>query len=223
MTVSHLPVHCAMGKSGSFPLPCGCRIRGSPTPISALIPAATMVTAGIFRSRECRPVRTFDSRCVSSSSRSRFLYGILVSGRTTSSARCVLNVVTARYMTVALGVLRMRGLSHLITHAFSSPAFSWQRVRLIAMHHDRIFATWASVEEERDVITADRVAGADRRSFFLWLLFERLDHHCDACCSERGAMGRVGRVLGADCRCVHYRVLFVPDVLPRFSRQAALG
>ena len=69
----------------------------------------------------------------------------------------------------------------------------------------------------------NRVACLDRRAIFLGLLFEGLDHHCNARCRRSGAIRRDHRVLGADPRRVHYRLLFVPDVLPGLSRQAAVA
>ena len=115
----------AMGKSAQFPLHVWLpdSMEG-PTPISALIHAATMVTAGIFMVARMSPLFEFTETALSS---------MLVIGGITTLFMALLAIVQndikrvvaystlsqLGYMTVALGASAYSaGVFHLMTHAF---------------------------------------------------------------------------------------------------------
>ena len=126
----------AMGKSAQFPLHVWLpdSMEG-PTPISALIHAATMVTAGIFMVTRMSPL--FELSDVA-------LNFILVIGSITALFMGFLGIIQndikrvvaystlsqLGYMTVALGVSAYNvAVFHLMTHAFLKPCCSWVLVR----------------------------------------------------------------------------------------------
>jgi NADH-quinone oxidoreductase subunit L len=135
----------AMGKSAQVPLHVWLpdSMEG-PTPISALIHAATMVTAGIFMVARMSPLfeGSVDARTF-----------VLVIGATTGLFMGLLGVVAndikrvvaystlsqLGYMTVALGVSAYSaGIFHLETHAFfKALLFLAAGSVIIAMHHEQ--------------------------------------------------------------------------------------
>ena len=135
----------AMGKSAQMPLHVWLpdSMEG-PTPISALIHAATMVTAGIFMVARMSPL--FE---LSDTARSV----ILVIGATTAFFMGLIGVVTndikrviaystlsqLGYMTVALGASAYASsIFHLMTHAFfKALLFLAAGSVIIAMHHEQ--------------------------------------------------------------------------------------
>ena len=135
----------AMGKSAQVPLHVWLpdSMEG-PTPISALIHAATMVTAGIFMVARMSPL--FES----SDAALRF---ILFIGATTALFMGFLGIIQndikrvvaystlsqLGYMTVALGVSAYSaGVFHLMTHAFfKALLFLAAGSVIIGMHHDQ--------------------------------------------------------------------------------------
>ncbi len=135
----------AMGKSAQVPLHVWLpdSMEG-PTPISALIHAATMVTAGIFMVARMSPL--FDLSTDS-------LHVVLVIGATTALFMGFLGVVSndikrvvaystlsqLGYMTVALGAGAYgAGIFHLMTHAFfKALLFLAAGSVIIAMHHEQ--------------------------------------------------------------------------------------
>jgi NADH-quinone oxidoreductase subunit L len=135
----------AMGKSAQVPLHVWLpdSMEG-PTPISALIHAATMVTAGIFMVARMSPL--FE---LSDTARSV----VLVIGATTAFFMGLLGVVNndikrviaystlsqLGYMTVALGVSAYSaGIFHLMTHAFfKALLFLAAGSVIMAMHHEQ--------------------------------------------------------------------------------------
>ncbi len=135
----------AMGKSAQVPLHVWLpdSMEG-PTPISALIHAATMVTAGIFMVARMSPL--FEGSDVA-------LSFILVIGATTALFMGFLGIIQndikrvvaystlsqLGYMTVALGVSAYSaGVFHLMTHAFfKALLFLAAGSVIIGMHHDQ--------------------------------------------------------------------------------------
>ena len=135
----------AMGKSAQVPLHVWLpdSMEG-PTPISALIHAATMVTAGIFMVARMSPLFELSETALSF---------VLVIGATTAFFMGLLGLVQndikrvvaystlsqLGYMTVALGVSAYSaGIFHLMTHAFfKALLFLGAGSVIIAMHHEQ--------------------------------------------------------------------------------------
>jgi NADH-quinone oxidoreductase subunit L len=135
----------AMGKSAQVPLHVWLpdSMEG-PTPISALIHAATMVTAGIFMVARMSPLFELSSTALSF---------VLVIGATTALFMGFLGIVQndikrvvaystlsqLGYMTVALGASAYAaGIFHLATHAFfKALLFLAAGSVIIAMHHEQ--------------------------------------------------------------------------------------
>ena len=135
----------AMGKSAQVPLHIWLpdSMEG-PTPISALIHAATMVTAGIFMVARMSPLFELSETALSF---------VLVIGSTTAFFMGLIGIVSndikrvvaystlsqLGYMTVALGVSAYAaGIFHLMTHAFfKALLFLAAGSVIIAMHHEQ--------------------------------------------------------------------------------------
>jgi NADH-quinone oxidoreductase subunit L len=135
----------AMGKSAQVPLHVWLpdSMEG-PTPISALIHAATMVTAGIFMVARMSPLFELSETALSF---------VLLIGATTALFMGFLGIVNndikrvvaystlsqLGYMTVALGVSAYAGaIFHLMTHAFfKALLFLAAGSVIIAMHHEQ--------------------------------------------------------------------------------------
>jgi NADH-quinone oxidoreductase subunit L len=135
----------AMGKSAQMPLHVWLpdSMEG-PTPISALIHAATMVTAGIFMVARMSPLFELSETALST---------VLIIGATTALFMGMLGIVNndikrviaystlsqLGYMTVALGVSAYgAGIFHLMTHAFfKALLFLAAGSVIMAMHHEQ--------------------------------------------------------------------------------------
>ncbi len=135
----------AMGKSAQVPLHVWLpdSMEG-PTPISALIHAATMVTAGIFMVARMSPLFEYSDAALSF---------VLIIGATTALFMGFLGIVNndikrvvaystlsqLGYMTVALGVSAYSAaIFHLMTHAFfKALLFLAAGAVIIAMHHEQ--------------------------------------------------------------------------------------
>ena len=135
----------AMGKSAQFPLHVWLpdSMEG-PTPISALIHAATMVTAGIFMVSRMSPLFELSQAALSV---------VLVIGGITAFFMALIAVVQydikrviaystlsqLGYMTVALGASAYSvGMFHLMTHAFfKAVLFLGAGSVIIALHHEQ--------------------------------------------------------------------------------------
>jgi NADH-quinone oxidoreductase subunit L len=135
----------AMGKSAQFPLHVWLpdSMEG-PTPISALIHAATMVTAGIFMVARMSPLFELSDAALSF---------VLVIGSITALFMGFLGIIQndikrvvaystlsqLGYMTVALGASAYQvGVFHLMTHAFfKALLFLAAGAVIISMHHDQ--------------------------------------------------------------------------------------
>jgi NADH-quinone oxidoreductase subunit L len=135
----------AMGKSAQMPLHVWLpdSMEG-PTPISALIHAATMVTAGIFMVARMSPVFEVSETALSFvlviGASTAFLMGLL--GLVQNDIKRVVAYSTLSqlgYMTVALGVSAYAGaIFHLMTHAFfKALLFLAAGSVIIAMHHEQ--------------------------------------------------------------------------------------
>ena len=135
----------AMGKSAQFPLHVWLpdSMEG-PTPISALIHAATMVTAGIFMVARMSPLFELSDVALSFviviGAITAFFMGIL--GIVQNDIKRVVAYSTLSqlgYMTVALGVSAYSvGIFHLMTHAFfKALLFLAAGSVIIAMHHEQ--------------------------------------------------------------------------------------
>ncbi len=135
----------AMGKSAQFPLHVWLpdSMEG-PTPISALIHAATMVTAGIFMVARMSPMFEFSEAALSF---------VMIIGAITALFMGFLGIIQndikrviaystlsqLGYMTVALGASAYSAaIFHLMTHAFfKALLFLAAGSVIIAMHHDQ--------------------------------------------------------------------------------------
>ena len=135
----------AMGKSAQFPLHVWLpdSMEG-PTPISALIHAATMVTAGIFMVARMSPLFELSETALSF---------VIVIGAITTLFMGLIAIVQndikrvvaystlshLGYMTVALGASAYAaGMFHLVTHAFfKAVLFLGAGSVIIAMHHEQ--------------------------------------------------------------------------------------
>jgi len=135
----------AMGKSAQVPLHVWLpdSMEG-PTPISALIHAATMVTAGVFMVARMSPLFELSETALSA---------VLVIGATTAFFTGLIGIVQndikrvvaystlsqLGYMTVALGASAYdAGIFHLMTHAFfKALLFLGAGSVIIAMHHEQ--------------------------------------------------------------------------------------
>jgi NADH-quinone oxidoreductase subunit L len=135
----------AMGKSAQVPLHAWLpdSMEG-PTPISALIHAATMVTAGIFMVARMSPLFELSETALSFvlfiGSTTAFFMGLV--GIVNNDIKRVIAYSTISqlgYMTVALGVSAYgAGIFHLMTHAFfKALLFLAAGSVIIAMHHEQ--------------------------------------------------------------------------------------
>jgi len=135
----------AMGKSAQFPLHVWLpdSMEG-PTPISALIHAATMVTAGIFMVARMSPLFELSPTALSVvliiGAITAFFMGLL--GLVMNDIKRVVAYSTLSqlgYMTVALGASAYAaGMFHLVTHAFfKALLFLAAGSVIIALHHEQ--------------------------------------------------------------------------------------
>jgi NADH-quinone oxidoreductase subunit L len=135
----------AMGKSAQVPLHVWLpdSMEG-PTPISALIHAATMVTAGIFMVARMSPLYELSETALSVvmiiGATTAFLMGLI--GLVQNDIKRVVAYSTLSqlgYMTAALGASAYAaGIFHLMTHAFfKALLFLAAGSVIIAMHHDQ--------------------------------------------------------------------------------------
>ncbi|MEJ2514491.1 MAG: NADH-quinone oxidoreductase subunit L [Gammaproteobacteria bacterium] len=158
----------AMGKSAQVPLHVWLpdSMEG-PTPISALIHAATMVTAGIFMVARMSPLYELSDTALSV---------VLVIGATTAFFMGLLGLVQQDikrviaystlsqlgYMTVALGVSAYAaGIFHLTTHAFfKALLFLAAGSVIIGMHHEQDMRRMGGLRRYMPVTYACALVGA---------------------------------------------------------------
>jgi len=158
----------AMGKSAQVPLHVWLpdSMEG-PTPISALIHAATMVTAGIFMVARMSPLFELSETALSF---------VLIIGATTALFMGFLGLVNndikrvvaystlsqLGYMTVALGVSAYSvAIFHLMTHAFfKALLFLAAGAVIIAMHHEQDMRKMGGLRHRMPVTYWTSVIGA---------------------------------------------------------------
>ncbi len=218
----------AMGKSAQVPLHVWLpdSMEG-PTPISALIHAATMVTAGIFMVARMSPLFELSETA---------LAFVTVIGATTALFMAFLGIVQndikrvvaystlsqLGYMTVALGVSAYSAaIFHLMTHAFfKALLFLAAGSVIIAMHHEQDLRRMGGLRKcDADHLgnRADRLARPRRHPALRGVLLEGRDHRGGAPLQDPRQRLRLLRGAG---RRVHHGVLLVPDAVPRVPRQA---
>jgi len=158
----------AMGKSAQFPLHVWLpdSMEG-PTPISALIHAATMVTAGIFMVARMSPLYELSETA---------LAVVMVIGAITALAMALVAIVQndikrvvaystlsqLGYMTVALGASAYAaGIFHLVTHAFfKALLFLGAGSVIIALHHEQDMRRMGGMKKYMPVTYLTMVIGA---------------------------------------------------------------
>ncbi|MFP5404949.1 MAG: NADH-quinone oxidoreductase subunit L [Gammaproteobacteria bacterium] len=157
----------AMGKSAQVPLHTWLpdSMEG-PTPISALIHAATMVTAGIFMVARMSPLYEFSDTAL----------GVVITiGAITALAMGLVGIVQndikrviaystlsqLGYMTVALGASAYSiAIFHLMTHAFfKALLFLGAGSVIIAMHHDQDIRNMGGLRKYMPVTTLTFLVG----------------------------------------------------------------
>jgi len=158
----------AMGKSAQVPLHVWLpdSMEG-PTPISALIHAATMVTAGIFMVARMSPLFELSETALSL---------VTVVGATTALFMAFLGIVQndikrvvaystlsqLGYMTVALGVSAYSAaIFHLMTHAFfKALLFLAAGSVIIAMHHEQDLRRMGGLRRQMPITWATALIGS---------------------------------------------------------------
>ena len=221
----------AMGKSAQFPLHVWLpdSMEG-PTPISALIHAATMVTAGIFMVARMSPLFEMSDTALSF---------VLIIGAITALFMGFLGIVQndikrvvaystlsqLGYMTVALGASAYQvAIFHLMTHAFFK-ALAIPR-RRFGDHGHASRSRYpqhgrpAQVHENHLDHFAGRIAGADRHAVSLRVSIRRTALS-KRCIFRKFAGSRV-RLFCRARRRVCYGFLFVPHVFLGVPRQRAV-
>jgi NADH-quinone oxidoreductase subunit L len=158
----------AMGKSAQFPLHVWLpdSMEG-PTPISALIHAATMVTAGIFMVARMSPLFELSETALSFVlviGAITALFMALVALVQTDIKRVVAYSTLSQlgYMTVALGASAYAaGMFHLVTHAFfKALLFLGAGSVIIAMHHEQDMRRMGGLRKYMPVTYATMMVGA---------------------------------------------------------------
>ena len=183
----------AMGKSAQVPLHVWLpdSMEG-PTPISALIHAATMVTAGIFMVARMSPLFELSDAALSF---------VLVVGATTAFFMGLLGIVQhdvkrvvaystlsqLGYMTAALGASAYSAaMFHLVTHAFfKALLFLAAGSVIIAMHHEQDMRNMGGLRRFLPIHLRNepyRFFGPDWFSWHRRLLFQRRHHRSNSPC-----------------------------------------
>jgi NADH-quinone oxidoreductase subunit L len=220
----------AMGKSAQFPLHVWLpdSMEG-PTPISALIHAATMVTAGIFMVARMSPLFELSDTA---------LNFVLVIGAITALFMGFLGIIQndikrvvaystlsqLGYMTVALGASAYSvAVFHLMTHAFfKALLFLAAGSVIMGVHHNQDIRWMGGLRKYMPITwitVAAGLAGPDRHAVLRRLLLQGQHHRGGAFQSSAGCRLRALRGAG---RRVRHRLLFVPHVLPGVPRQGAV-
>jgi hypothetical protein len=219
----------AMGKSAQFPLHVWLpdSMEG-PTPISALIHAATMVTAGIFMVARMSPLFELSDTALSF---------ILVIGAITALFMGFLGIIQndikrvvaystlsqLGYMTVALGASAYSvAVFHLMTHAFfKALLFLAAGSVIIGMHHNQDIRWMGGVRKYMPITWITSLLGSLALiGTPLFAGFYSKDSiieavHLSTCRARL-------RLLRGDGGRVRHGLLFVPHVLPGLPRQGTL-
>ena len=220
----------AMGKSAQFPLHVWLpdSMEG-PTPISALIHAATMVTAGIFMVARMSPLFELSDTA---------LTFVLVIGAITALFMGFLGIIQndikrvvaystlsqLGYMTVALGASAYSvAVFHLMTHAFfKALLFLGAGSVIIGMHHNQDIRCMGGLRKYMPITWITSLLGSLAligTPFFSG--FYSKDSIIEAV-HESHLLGLGLRLLRGAGRRVRHGLLFVPHVLPGVPRQGAL-
>ncbi len=221
----------AMGKSAQFPLHVWLpdSMEG-PTPISALIHAATMVTAGIFMVSRMSPLFELSDTALSF---------VIVIGAITTLFMALIAIVQTDikrvvaystlsqlgYMTMALGASAYSvAIFHLMTHAFfKAVLFLGAGSVIIAMHHEqdmRKHGRPAQVHADHLRHDADRRHRQCRPAALRRLLLQGLDHRGGA--SFPGAAAPASPISASLAGGLRRRPVFLPPDLLRLPRRGAL-
>ncbi len=158
----------AMGKSAQVPLHVWLpdSMEG-PTPISALIHAATMVTAGIFMVARMSPLFELSATALSFvllvGAATAFFMGLI--GLVQNDIKRVVAYSTLSqlgYMTAALGASAYAaGIFHLMTHAFfKALLFLAAGSVIIAMHHDQDMRNMGGLRKYMPITWATALIGS---------------------------------------------------------------
>ena len=158
----------AMGKSAQVPLHVWLpdSMEG-PTPISALIHAATMVTAGIFMVARMSPLFELSTTALSFvllvGAATAFFMGLI--GLVQNDIKRVVAYSTLSqlgYMTAALGASAYAaGIFHLMTHAFfKALLFLAAGSVIIAMHHDQDIRNMGGLRKYMPITWATALIGS---------------------------------------------------------------
>jgi len=142
LTAAGILIFCgAVGKSAQFPLHVWLPdAMEGPTPVSALIHAATMVAAGVYMMARVYPIMTADALLVVASigAITAFISAtIAVAQNDIKKVLAYSTISQLGYMVMALGVgAYVAGLFHLVTHAmFKAGLFLGSGSVIHAMHH----------------------------------------------------------------------------------------
>ena len=221
----------AMGKSAQFPLHVWLpdSMEG-PTPISALIHAATMVTAGIFMVARMSPLFELSDTALSV---------VLVIGAITALFMGLLGIIQndikrvvaystlsqLGYMTVALGASAYSvAVFHLMTHAFfKALLFLAAGSVIIGMHHDQDIRNMGGLRKYMPITWITSLLGSLAligTPFFAG--FYSKDQHHRGGARQPAARARASRTFAVTAGRVRHRVLLLPHVLPGLPRPGAL-
>ncbi len=220
----------AMGKSAQFPLHVWLpdSMEG-PTPISALIHAATMVTAGIFMVARMSPLFELSDTALSF---------VLVIGAITALFMGFLGIIQndikrvvaystlsqLGYMTVALGASAYSvAVFHLMTHAFfKALLFLAAGSVIIGMHHDQDIRNMGGLRKYMPITWITSLLGSlaliGTPLFAGFYSKDASSRRCTPATCRAPAL----RYFAVTGRRVRHRVLLVPHVLPGLPRQGAL-
>ncbi len=220
----------AMGKSAQVPLHVWLpdSMEG-PTPISALIHAATMVTAGIFMVARMSPLFEYSETALSF---------VLVIGATTAFFMGLIGVVQndikrviaystisqLGYMTVALGVSAYSAaIFHLMTHAFfKALLFLAAGSVIIGMHHEQDMRKMGGLGKYMPITAVTCWIGGlalVATPFFSGYYSKDSIIEAVGCFAP---LGRDVRLLVRAARRIRHLALHVPAALHDFPRRGAL-
>ena len=158
----------AMGKSAQFPLHVWLpdSMEG-PTPISALIHAATMVTAGIFMVARMSPLFELSQTALSvvmviGAVTALFMAMVAVTQYGIKRVVAYSTLSQLGYMSVALGASAYAaGIFHLVTHAFfKAVLFLGAGSVIIALHHEQDLRRMGGLRKLMPITYATFVIGA---------------------------------------------------------------
>ena len=220
----------AMGKSAQAPLHVWLpdSMEG-PTPISALIHAATMVTAGIFMVARMSPLFEFSDAALSF---------VMLIGAVTALAMGLVGVVQndikrviaystlsqLGYMTVALGVSAYSAaIFHLMTHAFfKALLFLGAGSVIIALHHQQDMRFMGGLRKQMPVTWITAWIGTLALIGFPFMAgFYSKDSIIEAVHASN-RFGVYRRLLGRTARRDGHVLLQFPPAVPDLPRQTAL-